>query len=389
MFRVNRPDAAVGQFATTLIFPLASLRLGDLDPAQWLPGPWEPGLEHAPGGAYIKEASSGFSSKDRRMYFANPDVVKPYLRKKFRRHRHCDVTDHGRTLRLDAMEVVRVPEGWNKSRFLLVHLVAIGNDPKASLATLATLARPQTNGWQELANHLDLIGGEESGWTHSRSLPRAASISLSQQPRRGERGLIDWPGGTPEQFRLADMLTLPRNGRTLSREYAPDLRRPSPVFEIAVSGTSVSAVRVNAEAAGKRLDDRHISELRTYWTDAFLVELAQQDTAEALIRETRKLVKKSRIARVRNPFLWSQFARKFRQWRTDRSWQAAIDHPMDSAIAQMAREQLGTPRLLERVEADIADHERASTARATWFLSVGVAIVGIVPLIRSIERYFF
>lgn len=151
----------------------------------------------------------------------------------------------------------------------------------------------------------------------------------------------------------------------------------------------MSAVRVNAEEAGKRLDDRHISELRTYWTDAFLVELAQQDTAEALIRETRKLVKKSRIARVRNPFLWSQFARRFRQWRTDRSWQAAIDHPMDSAIAQMAREQLGTPRLLDRVEADIADHERASTQRATWFLSVGVAIVGIVPLIRSIERFFF
>ena len=164
MFRVNRqPEDLAGQFATSLIFPLAGLRLGDLDADHWLPGPWEPDVEHVSGSPDSNDASSGFSSKDRRLYFSNPDVVRPYLRKKYRRHRHCDVTDHRRTLRVDAIEVVRVPEGWNESRFLLVHLVAIGSDPKMSLATLATLARPRTIGWYELANQFDLVGGEGSG----------------------------------------------------------------------------------------------------------------------------------------------------------------------------------------------------------------------------------
>ena len=52
----------------------------------------------------------------------------------------------------------------------------------------------------------------------------------------------------------------------------------------------------------------------------------------------------------------------------------------------MAREELGTRRLMARVVSEIADHECASTERAAWVLSVAVAVVGIIPLIRSIER---
>ena len=96
---------------------------------------------------------------------------------------------------------------------------------------------------------------------------------------------------------------------------------------------------------------------------------------------------KGRVKRKRHRG-WGGFSRRYRQWRTEASWPASIEHPVEAWVSERLRSELRTEDMLHKVNKELASHERAAAERATWILSIVVFAMTIIPTIEAIRRLF-
>jgi hypothetical protein len=356
-----------GEFCSTLIFDLARLDLALLERAGWSKGPW------VPGSTDDGDQPSRFSLPERSKFLLNGAPFERLLEPDNRMHRsYSNMTS--RALQVEAAEMIVAGDGGDGRSYLIVHLSSRADRAaQESIGQLAEMARPGRKMSRELLDVIlpKTVSARPEG-------ARAASVSLSVDPGEASGGLTQWEGSSGVERRLADLMTLAADTRVVDRPFLP-ARVVTPTVDLAVSSTSVAAVRRKVTESGV-LTDEHARELQTFWTDALLVELEQHDAAIVWSERVRGYVAGGRLR------YWAHFARRYRKWRTISSWEAMVDHPVEAAIADGVRAELRTDRLLSRIEAEIEDHATASSTRATWVLAVAVAALGLFPAIDSIKH---
>jgi len=361
----DAPDHPV-EFCTTVIYPLKAVGLRSLDDS-WTRGPYTPTRSAG--------RSSRFSAANRLRYIGNASALEPLFDETNRAHRTV-FAEHEQFV-IEAIEVVVLDESWSShAGLLIVHLTQLaGAAPQAALERLARIARL---GRAECRALLEAVSDPSSSWTVNESIPRAATVSQSIEPPDDTPGLVRWEGSDAGDRRLVDLLTLPDTTRTLSKPLPFDSSRPSPVVQMAVSGSSVAAVRRKALPRELELSPGQIEEVQTFWTDAAVIELSQKYAAQSLVDVTLKKARTQRFKR------WSKLAKEYRAWRTSSAWEAGIDHPVEAAVGRLMREELGTERLLVQVDRELSDHDAVSVRQAAWLLSIVVGVLGIPPFIDAV-----
>ena len=363
----DAPDHHV-EFCTTVIYPLTAVDVSALGDG-WTRGPYTPPKSAG--------KSSRFSAANRLRYIGNASALEPLFDDSRRAHRRV-AAEHEQFM-IDAVEVVVLDEHWSAhAGLLIVHLTHhAAHAPQAALERLARIARL---GRAECRELFAAVAGPPGSWTVNESIPRAATVSQSIAPPDDTPGLVRWDGSDAGDRRLVDLLTLPDTTRTLSKPLDFDSSRPSPVVQMAVSGSSVAAVRRKALPREIELSVGQIEEVQTFWTDAAVIELAQKYAAQSLVDVTLKKAREQRFKR------WSTLAKEYRAWRTSSAWEAGIDHPVEAAVGRLLREELGTERLLVQVDRELSDHDAVSVRHAAWLLSLVVGVFGIPPFIDAVAN---
>jgi hypothetical protein len=344
---------------STLAFPLAELRLGLNDGG----GSWTSGPAWA-------DVAAPFTVAGRCRFYANQAPVLSLLSHDVRRHAMTDLTvDH---LRVRAIELVQRDIPWAEfAGYLLIHAEVAPEAPYISAVTqLGQVARPATKLSKAL---FDAVEGELMGkgpvpW-ELMPVARVASLALSGVPDEEEQGVVRWKGSRPEERRMADLLTLAKDGRNVGAPFPVVAVRPTPSYALAVSGSGPSLAILRNRSIG----EEHILKLRTLWLDAFMVELLQRDALVGLSSELSTLVRLERRS-------WSSLRNQFREWRTAWSWQASTDHALEAAISDELRKELRLDPMLARVEAELADHAGEESLRAEAALGNAVLLLTAATL---------
>ncbi|UYM04715.1 hypothetical protein [Solicola gregarius] len=324
-------------------------------------------------GAYLADVPH-YRLEDRVRFYANTDPLAALLRTDLRSHVAIDLVDE--YVRAVAVEVVPTPDDWSAvAGYLVVHLEATTDAPEiAALTQLGRLARPATEDSERLLGSLAQRTAVDTDRWPLAPIARAPSLCLSGTPDDDSVGLVRWPGSTPTQRRLVDLVTMPAYGRQVPTPFELDVNRPTPSYLVAASGSSVAAVRV------RTVRDDHVAEMRTHWLDALLVELTQHDTAIALVERARDMVPESSGGD------WRKFEQRFRRWRTVSAWQASTDHPLEAALASFVRAEIRTDSLVSRVEAELADHARAAVLRADENLNRIALLLSAIAIVLTIVQ---
>jgi hypothetical protein len=361
----DSPDRT--EFCSTVIYPLASIDLRGLG-AGWTRGPYMPTRTAGSG-------KSRFSAANRLRYIGNASALEPLFDETNRAH--AVLAREHEQFTIDAIELIALDDSWSSHPgLLIVHLTQRPDAaPQAALERLARMARL---GRAECRQLLAAVDEPTGRWDVNDAVPRAATVSQSITPPGDAPGLVRWEGSDAGDRRLVDLLTLPDTTRTLSTPLPVHTSRPSPVVEMAVSGTSVAAVRRKALPVELELSPGQIEEVQTFWTDAAVIELAQKYAAQSLVDVTLRKARTQRFKR------WSKLAKDYRAWRTSSAWEAGIDHPVEAAVGRLMRDELGTERLLVQVDRELSDHDAVSVRRAAWLLSLVVGVFGIPPFIDAV-----
>ena len=85
---------------------------------------------------------------------------------------------------------------------------------------------------------------------------------------------------------------------------------------------------------------------------------------------------------------WSKTASEFRRLRTTQLWGAATDHPVEATVARVVRAELGTEKLIERVQMEIADHHGERSRAASNRLAVAVLLLTIASVVIPVAAHF-
>lgn len=366
---ISPDDEMPVELCCTVVYPLSKVDLGALETPGWSRGPYSP--ERSAGRA------RRFSAANRLRYIGNASALEPLFDESNRAHR--TVAEEHEQFVVDAIEVIALDRHWSShAGLLVVHLVhRAGTAPQAALERLARIARP---GRAECRQLLEAVSEPTGGWTVDEDIPRAATVSQSIEPPADTAGLVRWDGSNAGDRRLVDLLTLPDTTRTLSTPFPIRSSRPSPVVEMAVSGTSVAAVRRKALPRERELSAGQIEEVQTFWTDAVVIELSQKYAAQYIVDVTLEKARSQRFKR------WSKLARRYRAWRTSSAWEAGIDHPVEATVGRLLRDELGTERMLDQVDRELSDHDSVSVQQAAWLLSLVVGVFGIPPFIDAVAN---
>jgi hypothetical protein len=343
-------------FFSTLTFPLTRLDFGGLRAGGWEPGP-----------AY---GSHELFDADSRQQLHPGSELERLLAPEERLHSHREV----RSERLDvvASEIVRTTDHWGElAGYLIVHLESRGDTSNNSgMAELGAIARPNT---EESTALLRQLG---SGVTDQRSSPweiaeidRVPTLSLSALGKEGDVGLVRWPGSTPEERRLADLTVLRMNDGKVNRRFPLEVIRPTPSHLLSGSLLSVGVVRIRS------LRPDHVVRMRTLWSDAFLLEVVLHHEIRGVARRVRVLAPQGDRA------TWQEVERRFRTWRTTQVWDRRTDHPMELAIAELARKNFGSDELISRVQSEIDDHATAMAVQQSDRLTRSVLLLTIASLV--------
>lgn len=342
----------------TVAYPLRSVTLPRGD-SGWAPGAYRP-----------EQAAIHYGDDARLRFYANTQPLGNLLRTERRAHLRVDAVEEH--VLVVAAELITTPSEWSAvAGYLVVHVETTQEAPEISaLAQIGQIVRPATEPARRV---LSVVGEQDDGaasWVLAAS-PRVPSLCLSGVPGDESAGLVRWDESSPRERRLADLVTMPRYGRDVPLPFDLRSRRPTPSYLVAGSGSAVAVLRL------RDVRDDHVHELRTHWFDAMLVELTQRDTAIALVERVRDLVPSAGGSQ------WRDFERRFRSWRTQWAWQASTDHPLESGLAEVVREELGTDELVARVESEVADHARAAALRADENLNRVAIVLSVLALVLA------
>lgn len=348
-------------FYSVLIYPLRQLDVDSLQSKPWAGGPLYSGVTR--GGRKIDLSS-------RMNFYANSLPVEALLSGDVRRHAFVDLKfGH---LKVLAIETISREVEWTDIRgYLIVHVEQAPGAPEiASIALLSQVARPlKVKSRAMLEAIVEMVTPTTPTPWMLYDVPRALSLSLSEEPSPDEVGLVRWEGSLPWEQRLADLVTLPKDGRLVSQPFALTTTRPTPSYLVGASGAAVGVIRLRA------LRRDHVAEMRTLWLDAFMVEIVQHDSLVGLVGLLPNVVQGASDRR------WSALNREFRAWRTVWAWQASTDHPMESGLAARTRNSLGTDVLVGRVEAELFDHAQAELTAANERIGAAVLLLTLATVV--------
>jgi len=348
--------ALLTPFSATAVLPLQDVDL-ELLGDEWTIGPFR-----APG---TLEALRTSSYPDRTSIQA---LLDPSRR---RVHTASHSTEQ---LVLESAEVVLHDRDWTPIRgHLLLHLASAPTASASAAPTqLGQVVRPGTVTSAELISALPDAGAFTLG-----EAIRGGSICLSGVPSAGEEALVRWEGQDQLQGRLTDLVVLRRDSATVARPFELDVDHPTPSYLLTGSGMALAVGRLRA------VSKDHIQRLRTFWTDAYLLELAQFEELQELATQLRSLGDQRGSD-------WRQAALKFRRYRTRAVWAASSDRTMEGAVSVRIRQQLGTDELVSRIQAELDDHSRAAQTRSAETLNVVLLALTlatiVLPLFLSVTN---
>jgi hypothetical protein len=349
-------NRAATPFFSTLIFPLTRLDLERLGELGWEAGP-----------AYGSQKPYDVESRQQLHPDAALDVL---LAADNRLHSHRQVeTDR---LVATVYEVVRAPSRWGGIKgYLIVHLGQKAHAPGiSSMTELGQVARPGTR----ISHSMMLqLGGNPSDvdglpWKVA-PVGRVPTLSLSALGTADDEGLVRWPGSAPEERRLADLTVLRKDAGQIDRPFLPDVEQPTPSHLLAGSQFSLAVVRL------RPVRDDHVVRLRTLWTDAFLIEVVLNDELRCVAERVRSL------APNKDRSSWTEVEHQFRTWRTTQVRERRTDHPMELAIARVARKNFGSDELIDRVQSEIDDHTKAIAVQQSDRLARSVLLLTVAALL--------
>jgi hypothetical protein len=268
--------------------------------------------------------------------------------------------------------VVRAEDNWGDlAGYLIVHLEPKADAPGiSSMTELGQIARPGTRESVALLRELTSGVAARAGspWQVA-PVDRVPTLSLSALPARADSGLVRWPESTAEERRLADLTVLRRDEGEIDRPFPLETTQPTPSHLLAGSLFSIGVVRL------RKLRPDHVAKLRTLWTDAFLLEVVLNDEIRAVAQRVRDLAPNA------NHAAWKEIERRFRTWRATQVWDRRTDHPMELAIAQLARRNFGSDELISRVQSEIEDHAAAIAVQQNDRLARSVFLLTIASLV--------
>ena len=244
----------------------------------------------------------------------------------------------------------------------------------SALTELGQIARPGRRESVDLLHSLlDPNGGSGAPAWQIAKVDRVPTLSFSGLATDSDRGLVRWPGSTPEQRRLTDLVVLRKDSCEIDRAFPMDVKAPTPSHLLAGSGPSLAVIRLRS------LRKDHVRKMRTLWLDAFMLELVLNHEARGVARSVQEL------ALTRERSAWAEIEDQFRTWRTAQFWDPSADHPMEDAIGKLVRCELGTDELTARVQREVEDHTSALTVlagervgRSVFLLTVATVLIPLL-----------
>jgi hypothetical protein len=347
----------VTPFYATLLVPLTHMDRGALTAAGFQAGP---AFAHAKPSTVI----------DRRRSYRESTDLERLLSPQHRCHRQLKV-EVGQ-LRLVAVEFLTVEVQYSpRSVWMILHAESRAESKEISALTqLGGVARPGRREFREFFEAMRLSYDiPTTAVSIDSSVARVPTLALSEPRDRTDHGLIRWPDADPILGRLVDLVVLRRDKADTPVPPDVEVQRPTPSYAACLSGESLSVVRLRA------LKDKHSLRLRTFWLDAFMLELRQAYEAQGLAAAIRS---RSHDGKGQS---WAKLDQDVGRWQTSSAWRVEVDHPMEAAIARLLRSELRTDQLVQRVREDLAQHAQRLRTKQSDTLNLSIAALTVASLI--------
>ena len=271
-------------------------------------------------------------------------------------------------VRLVGAEVVsHEPAGpgtsWMRFGHLVLHVETVPGAPAGKAwQALGLLARARSEVYDAFLARVEDV-------PHPRPGRRAAGLLLSGLPGEHEYAMNRWHGSTALDRRLADLVTLRQRSAEVATPFELVGGSPTPSYRMAVSGHTVALVRLQGFDP-----HRHGDLLRSAWLDAFMLELVQYEALRQL---------ETRLRRVQDGADddWRRLADSFRRYRLQQVWSAGSDHPLERALAQRLRGELGTDEVAARLQQELDDHVAAAAASASTRMNAALFALAVGALL--------